>query len=1351
MADARRRFQDGLVAAACIFLLSCFGAFAGPLPRDTTPEPLKTWVPWVLHGAGDRVCPYAYNDGELRQCSWPSRIALELGSKGGKFTQHVLAFRTLWIPLPGDARHWPQNVTIDAKPVPVVPQNQLPGVMVPPGSHALSGAFEWKDMPEHLSLPSSVGLVAVSVNGVRIAVPNVDGSWRLWLRQKAGDAKATIADLRVHRLVSDDVPMIVTTQFDISASGRAQEVVLPHALLPGFTPLSLRSELPARVEPDGRLRIQLRQGRWQVTLAGRSSAAQKELSLPKRDDPLLPGEEVWAFDARNDLRIVTVEGAPAVDPQQTTLPQDWKRFPAYRMRPGLALKLNETRRGDPEPSPDKLVLHRRLWLDFGGRGFTIQDDIKGSITRAWRLEMARPQALGRVAVDGADQHITRLAPEADPGVELRRGRPSISADSRLEGGAKTLSATGWRQDFDQLSARLALPPGWKLFHASGVDSAPQSWIERWSLLDFFLVLIVALACGRLFGWPWAVVSLLALTLSYHEPDAPRWSWLSLLAAIAMLRVLPEGRMQHLFAGWKWLSIGALVLLLVPFAVGEIRQTLYPVLEYPSREVAQAGDAPLKPLLLHEAPERSQAPAAPAPGVISKPRSRLSKATADSLGAAKPYELYSSIDPNAKIQTGPGLPVWQWNDYDLAWSGPVQQGQQLSLWLVSPAMNAALTVARLALLLALFACLVGVRLPRIPLRRAGAAMIACGLALSGLESPPAGASELPPPALLDQLRDKLLAPADCLPACAAIPRMKVTVSASALQVRLEAHADIDTFLPLPGSANQWLPERVLVDGKPAGGLSRDKAGTLWLHLPRGVHQVAMEASVGARDSIALALPLKPRRIEAEAPGWTIDGLGANGEPGESLQLTRVDAQRGARDAGGAGQLPPFVRVERTLQLGLTWRVATNVVRAGPSTAPVLVEVPLLAGEAVTTPGVPVQRGAAVVNLGPQSSAFAFESSLAEAPQLLLKAPAQANQIHTWRLNLGPQWHAALAGIPVIHHQSAAQEWFPEWRPWPGEEAKLVLARPAGIEGQTLTLDRGALHMSPGIRATDARLVLTIRSSRGAQHVITLPEGVILQNVALDGATQPLRLEGSALKLPIVPGKQDVVVSWREPRGIASSFSTSSVDVGMNGVNGSVQISMPVDRWTLLLGGPRIGPAILFWGVVVALVLIAFALARTGVTPLMWHHWLLLGLGLTQAPLEMSAIVVGWLLVLGLRRKFSDRYTSNRLFNFGQILLALWTLAALVSLFWAVQQGLLGTPEMQIAGNGSSAWNLNWYQDRTAPQLPTAWVLSVPLLVYKLLMLSWALWLAYALLKWLHWGWGCFSDGGYWRKLKLRSGG
>jgi hypothetical protein len=113
---------------------------------------------------------------------------------------------------------------------------------------------------------------------------------------------------------------------------------------------------------------------------------------------------------------------------------------------------------------------------------------------------------------------------------------------------------------------------------------------------------------------------------------------------------------------------------------------------------------------------------------------------------------------------------------------------------------------------------------------------------------------------------------------------------------------------------------------------------------------------------------------------------------------------------------------------------------------------------------------------------------------------------------------------------------------------------------------------------------------------------------------------------------------------------------------------------------------------------------------------------------------------------DTWSARRA-NALQVVLALWTLAALAALFGAVSQGLLGMPDMQIVGNGSSAYDLRWYQDRFDGRLPTAWVLSVPLWIYRALMLAWALWLAISLLAWLRWGWAQFTAGGVWRKAPV----
>jgi hypothetical protein len=92
----------------------------------------------------------------------------------------------------------------------------------------------------------------------------------------------------------------------------------------------------------------------------------------------------------------------------------------------------------------------------------------------------------------------------------------------------------------------------------------------------------------------------------------------------------------------------------------------------------------------------------------------------------------------------------------------------------------------------------------------------------------------------------------------------------------------------------------------------------------------------------------------------------------------------------------------------------------------------------------------------------------------------------------------------------------------------------------------------------------------------------------------------------------------------------------------------------------------------------------------------------------------------------------------------TVAALIILLVSIYEGLLGRPEMQVSGNGSSGSMLRWFQDRTTSGLPRGQVLSVPMLVYRGAMLAWSLWLALALLGWLRWAWTAFTTGGAWKR-------
>ncbi len=1315
------------------------------LKADEVPLPLRPWMEWVLHGEETLHCPFLFNSHNDRRCAWPTELQLDLDGQHGRFVQTWQVYTERWIRLPGDSHQWPQNVTVNDQPVSVVQREGSPMVRLSPGQIRLDGEFMWEQLPETLSVPADTGLISLAIKGQRITFPDREPDGRLWLRERdsgVDKGEDDRVELQIFRRIVDDIPLQVVTQINLSISGVQRELILDGASLEGFVPLSLQTALPARIEAGGKLRLQVRPGRWILTLVARHPEPLTELPTFRGQAPW-PATEVWVFDARNQLRLVEVEGVPTIDPRQTNLPKGWHKLPAYRVQAGQTMQLNVVRRGDPDPEPDKLQLQRTWWLDFDGQGYTLQDHIGGSMTRGWRMMTQPPIKLGRVALDGVPQFITRLPGSDDAGVEVRRGSLSLDADSRIESNVRRLPVVGWDQDVHKVGADLRLPPGWRLVAAPGVDHAPGTWVGRWTLLDLFVVLIASLAVWRIWNWRWGLLTLVTLSLLWHEPLAPRYIWLNLLAAIALYRALPEGTAKSVVYWYRNLSLVTLAVIAVPFMVDQVRTGIYPQLARPGA-MGISVESPLVRAKRVSAQDKYRALGAPV-----EEQARELKETAERMFASKRARLEVSLtefDPNATIQTGPGLPQWQWRNVPLNWGGPVPKDQTFRLVLISPAGNLVLNLLRVLLLTSLGMFLFGLRYERghgFRLSANGALLaVAVSMFLSG--APDSARAEFPATELLNELKQRLMEPPECLPECAQSPRMYLQVMPDSLTARIVFHTLEEVFVPLPGSSKHWSPNAVMVNGEPARDLARAESGELWLKLTAGLHQVVLSGPLPPRNTIDLALPLTPHRVDVDASGWGIEGVHENGIADPQLKLTRI------RNDGGTalpelemGALPTFASLERTLRLGLDWRVENRLRRVSPPGTAVVLEVPLLSGESVTTEGVRVTDGKVLISIPADQAEFSWSSQLDKSERITLTAPSVTGWVETWRLDVGPVWHATSEGIPVIHHQNRQGRWLPTWRPWPGEQVTLIVSRPEGVPGRTLTIDRSALVVKPGRRATDATVDLVIRSSEGAQHAVSLPQRARLQSVTIGGKAQPIRQDGNRVTLPIVPGQQRIELSWRTADSIRNRYVVSPLDLGVDSVNSHVRLELSRDRWTLLTGGPRLGPAVLFWGVLIVIMLIALGLGRVSLTPLRTRHWFLLGVGLSQSTVWTALVVVAWLLGLGARARLQQD-TKPVHFQAVQIGLGLLTLVALVMLFGAVQQGLLGLPDMQIAGNGSNAWQFNWYQDRVASSIPQPWVVSVPLTVYRFAMLAWALWLAFALLHWLRWGWQCYATGGLWRE-------
>jgi hypothetical protein len=290
----------------------------------------------------------------------------------------------------------------------------------------------------------------------------------------------------------------------------------------------------------------------------------------------------------------------------------------------------------------------------------------------------------------------------------------------------------------------------------------------------------------------------------------------------------------------------------------------------------------------------------------------------------------------------------------------------------------------------------------------------------------------------------------------------------------------------------------------------------------------------------------------------------------------------------------------------------------------------------------------------------------------------------------------------------------------------------------------LDYRPGARSADTSLSLQVRSSQGGELPLSLPAGAQVQRVSIDGVEQSNpALPSGQLKLPLHPGSQQLTVSWRQEATLGWRTATPQPQIDEPLSNIHLNVHLPEGRWLLAVGGPLMGPALLYWGVLTVIVLVAIALGRSGLAPLATWQWLLLGIGMSTVNAAGSLLVVAWFVAMARRRALNTAAVSCGNLQLTQILLVLLSVLALGSLVGTIPASLLSSPDMQVVGNQSTLNDLLWYQDRSAQGMPTAWLISVPMWVYRAVMLLWSLWLVFSLMNWCRWGWQCFSSGELWR--------
>ena len=997
--------------------------------------------------------------------------------------------------------------------------------------------------------------------------------------------------------------------------------------------------------------------------------------------------------------------------------------------------------------------------------------------------------------------VTRGADETLTGVEWRQPNVTLNASARLEASASSrVPVTGWQYSFDRVDTTLRLPYGYQLIAAPGADSVSDNvWLERWTILSVFLAALFAMLAWRLLGAAGGVAAVVYFALAMHESFAPLYSFAAVVILALICRAVPEeGRLRKALLIGERIALLSFICVAIAFIPMQIRTALYPQLEGDSeagitpaaamfgnepaaerrREIAvqkeeeedDDADAEIDPETLADIvgspPKPAMALSLPAPESVSSKMQRQDASLPSQFAQAQSQrQRYAQ---STVTQTGGGEPAWELGHrYRLHWSGPITEAQSVRLLISPPWLTRLLRLLSVVLLGWLAWRLIRVafsaasmRLPwKAPRAKGGSTaatlclvgLIVAGSGFSTSADAAPGDGAFPPNDLLEKLKTRLLEAPACAPVCANVDKVRIDADASRLKAMLVAHVEAATSLALPKPDEQMALHGVRINGQVLAVLH--VKGKNFITLPRGVHYVQLEYVIDG-DAASLSFPVRPAQVEFSSAHWRVDGIDEGHLLGETLNFSRVatiappvapGSGAGVAAASSAQQFPPFVHVQRDLVFDLDWSVQTQVTRIAPKEGGFTFPVPLLLGEHVTTAETKVQDGRALAVFSTRANSASWAARLDKAKNVIeLRAPPLAEYAETWRVIVNPSWHLELEGVPVTLGSNGEDVIF-EFHPLPGEKLTLTLTQPTVVEGGIRAIDRVRLENHVGQHASDIMLEFSLRASQGGEHSITLPLGLEVLEVRRGGMPLNLQPRENHLSLPVSPGAQTYMLRLR--RQGETGFSTSSPDIGLGlpSANIDLRTILGNERWVIGTRGPAVGPAVLYWGELLVALLLAFLLAKSSISSLKYWQWFLLVLGFSTFSWMALLIIALWLIVVEwrLRSESCLNWPPHR-FNAMQAGIVILTFLMLNELVASVKEGLLGVPDMGIRGYRSSGNDLAWFADRSDSLLPTAQVFSLPIWLYRALMLAWTLWLASILIRWLGLGLSAWVRNGYWKK-------
>ncbi|MGE4519813.1 MAG: hypothetical protein AB7E04_09935 [Desulfobacteraceae bacterium] len=1331
------KFIVRLAVLTVIFMSSISGICSAENPED-----LNKWKDFLVYGEEKYLCVPEFSDDSRFHCTWPGVLNLEIHEDKILFSQKITLLTDSYVRLPGNLENFPVHVKKDGSLIPVTIYNKAPACFPGKGEFNITGEIPFSNIPDFINLPDFSGGCRIVSKTDRISSPYTDSGNILWLKKDLSGSERLKEHIRisVFRKIKDSLPCEIESVYKINVSGSTRQERISTGNIPGQIAY-VNSPLPLKIEKNGSFIAQVKPGEYEISIKNIVPYMPSDLG------PFNSGytQEIIALEKEPGVRISNIKNLKTIDPKNTDIPDSWKKFPAYILLPGEKIVFEETVKGILSQQPE-VKLEREIWLDFNGKGATIRDQIKGKLYRRTFMGISNESGIapGKISLNERDQIITEKNSSA--GVPVNEGSFLLESVSRKDSSPK-IFPTGWNMNFSEISGYINIPPAFDILSVSGAKlSGNHTFISKWTLLDIFVLCILFISALKIWNIKWGIIFFICAGAVYHKFYLPPYVWIFLVICSGILnsKQLKKFFLQKNFFRISFYFIYFSCLLTVfcaaiIFSAQNIKYSVYPSLDSPSQSYRSYSFTAMKQKKVSETDsylsERS-----------SMVKQRLSD-RARQLQMEMEEPVYQTIKNDYEYtQTGTGIPSW--NNRKIRFENASQD--KMTIYVLPPFAVRAVYLLNVFFLFVLLLKLIPFK--KIfsnlkPVSSSGTAAAVFIIMAVSVFQPQKASAQYPPEHLLKEYKQRLLNEKKFDHQLAVIEHLTLNASKSGGGIKLEmifrinAERDCAVFLPATKDLEY---DNIYLDSKNHDYILKKQNKTLTF-VPEGIHSLKIIA-LSKKDEMELKFDMMPLRLSFNSDG--IESKGIENKGFSPLIKLFIPAGKNEKNTlKGVEGAFPFPVVERNLYLGREWKIRTAVKRFYPQNNDKKAEVsiPLLKNEKILRETGEIKNNRLDVTLLPGVNSFEFESEIPVGQNIEITSDKNMFHLEKWTVDSDSLKDFEIKGLIPVKYSTGNQTVFAVE---PGTNGVIAPHRLKPVKGRFFTIDK--IDLLYDISKTKNTLAINsvIRAGKGLDHKITYDSSRLFpEQLTINKIKNQIPEINGELALNLSPGENSINIVFSEKNKARSVLIPGKIDfpeINFNAqsVNITQELKYPYKSWIIAAFGPRKGPAVLFWGYFAGVVLAAAFLAKFTRSFLKPHQFILLAAGLSlAAPLEII-IVFGFFFAVEYRKNLVPEET--RYFNLIQTGIIFLLIMSAGIIYDAVSSGLLGIPDMQIAGNGSYSGSLKWFSDKSENIIPSAFVILAPINLWKLILFLWSLWISAFLINKTPYIIDSLKHEGFWKK-------